>query len=97
MARIFHCFLWVSSRYLPFFFPLTCSSSLWPDFQNLNSISCLVALCYANIERQQATSPSVIVKGAGMAGSAAARALHDASFRIINFFIFQWDEISKYN
>ena len=60
----------------------TCSSSLWPDFQNLNSISCLVALCYANIERQQATSPSVIVIGAGMAGIAAARALHDASFRV---------------
>ncbi|KAJ9686010.1 hypothetical protein PVL29_015072 [Vitis rotundifolia] len=41
------------------------------------------ALCYGNIERQQATSPSVIVIGAGMAGIAAARALHDASFRVV--------------
>lgn len=58
------------------------SSFLRPDFPILNSISCFVAVCYANIERRQTTSPSVIIIGAGMAGIAAARALHDASFQV---------------
>ncbi|KAM7468335.1 hypothetical protein LguiB_015897 [Lonicera macranthoides] len=40
-------------------------------------------LCYSNIERRQAASPSVIVIGGGFAGIAAARALHDASFEVI--------------
>ncbi|XP_023918675.1 polyamine oxidase 2 [Quercus suber] len=36
-------------------------------------------LCYSNVERK----PSVIVIGGGMAGIAAARALHDASFQVV--------------
>ncbi|KAK6917996.1 Amine oxidase [Dillenia turbinata] len=40
------------------------------------------ALCYSNIGRQ-ASSPSVIVIGGGIAGVAAARALHDASFQVV--------------
>ncbi|KAL0008558.1 hypothetical protein SO802_010060 [Lithocarpus litseifolius] len=36
-------------------------------------------LCYSNVERK----PSVIVIGSGMAGIAAARALHDASFQVV--------------
>ncbi|XP_062153379.1 polyamine oxidase 2 isoform X2 [Alnus glutinosa] len=36
-------------------------------------------LCYSNVERK----PSVIVIGGGMAGMAAARALHDASFGVV--------------
>ncbi|KAK0589349.1 hypothetical protein LWI29_013045 [Acer saccharum] len=41
------------------------------------------AVCYSNAERTQARSPSVIVIGGGMAGVAAARTLHDASFKVI--------------
>ncbi|XP_028796149.1 polyamine oxidase 2 [Neltuma alba] len=41
------------------------------------------ALCYANVNGQQERSPSVIVIGGGMAGVAAARALHDASFQVV--------------
>lgn len=41
----------------------------------------LVALCYGN-SKQEGRSPSVIVVGGGMAGVAAARALHDASFQV---------------
>ncbi|XP_044503611.1 polyamine oxidase 2-like isoform X2 [Mangifera indica] len=41
------------------------------------------APCYSNVERGQARSPSVIVIGGGMAGVAAARALHDASFKVV--------------
>ncbi|KAJ0053974.1 hypothetical protein Pint_01363 [Pistacia integerrima] len=41
------------------------------------------ALCCSNVERRQARSPSVIVIGGGMAGVAAARALHDASFKVV--------------
>ncbi|GAY62927.1 hypothetical protein WN944_019368 [Citrus x changshan-huyou] len=42
------------------------------------------ALCYSNnAGKGQARSPSVIVIGAGMAGVAAARALHDASFKVV--------------
>ncbi|CAK9176462.1 unnamed protein product [Ilex paraguariensis] len=41
------------------------------------------ALCYSNVERRPAASPSVIVIGGGFAGIAAARALHDASFQVI--------------
>ncbi|KAB1209602.1 putative polyamine oxidase 2 [Morella rubra] len=36
-------------------------------------------LCYSTVERK----PSVIVIGGGMAGIAAARALHDASFQVV--------------
>ena len=41
-----------------------------------------VALCYSNVERRHASSPSVIVIGGGFAGIAAARALYDASFQV---------------
>ncbi|KAH9770516.1 polyamine oxidase 2 [Citrus sinensis] len=42
------------------------------------------ALCYSNnAGKGQVRSPSVIVIGAGMAGVAAARALHDASFKVV--------------
>ncbi|KAK6919768.1 Amine oxidase [Dillenia turbinata] len=40
------------------------------------------ALCYSNVGRRQAPVPSVIVIGGGIAGVAAARALHDASFQV---------------
>nr|KYP37204.1 putative polyamine oxidase 2 [Cajanus cajan] len=43
----------------------------------------LVANCYGNVSKQQERSPSVIVVGGGMAGIAAARALHDASFQVV--------------
>lgn len=39
-------------------------------------------LCYSTMEGKQATSPSVIVIGSGMAGIAAARTLFDASFQV---------------
>nr|XP_015880626.2 polyamine oxidase 2 [Ziziphus jujuba var. spinosa] len=41
------------------------------------------ALCYSNVGGSQTTSPSAIVVGGGMAGIAAARALHDASFQVV--------------
>lgn len=41
------------------------------------------ALCYSTSETKSTFSPSVIVIGAGFAGVAAARALHDASFEVI--------------
>ncbi|CAK7346625.1 unnamed protein product [Dovyalis caffra] len=41
------------------------------------------ALCSSNEGRRQARSPSVIVIGGGIAGVAAARALHDASFQVV--------------
>ncbi|XWS41028.1 hypothetical protein CRYUN_Cryun17cG0045800 [Craigia yunnanensis] len=40
-------------------------------------------LCYSNGARRQTRSPSVIVIGAGMAGIAAAHALHEASFQVM--------------
>ncbi|XP_073312980.1 polyamine oxidase 2-like isoform X1 [Primulina huaijiensis] len=40
------------------------------------------ALCYSTFEKRTTNSPSVIVIGAGFAGIAAARALHDASFQV---------------
>ncbi|WCJ43513.1 polyamine oxidase 2 [Euphorbia peplus] len=40
-------------------------------------------LCNSDNGRRQAASPTVIVIGGGMAGVAAARALHDASFRVL--------------
>ncbi|KAK1388721.1 putative polyamine oxidase 2 [Heracleum sosnowskyi] len=40
------------------------------------------ALCYSNTGGRSAASPSVIIIGGGMAGIAAARALHDASFQV---------------
>ncbi|RDX79746.1 putative polyamine oxidase 2, partial [Mucuna pruriens] len=43
----------------------------------------VIALCYGDNSKQQERSPSVIVIGAGMAGIAAARALHDASFQVV--------------
>ncbi|RZB51661.1 putative polyamine oxidase 2 isoform A [Glycine soja] len=43
----------------------------------------IVALCYGNDGKQQGRSPSVIVIGGGMAGIAAARALHNASFQVV--------------
>ncbi|XP_022981157.1 probable polyamine oxidase 2 [Cucurbita maxima] len=41
------------------------------------------ALCQSNPEKGPVRSPSVIVIGGGIAGVAAARALHDASFQVI--------------
>ncbi|GMH10918.1 hypothetical protein Nepgr_012759 [Nepenthes gracilis] len=41
------------------------------------------AMCYSKIENRHPASPSAIVIGAGFAGIAAARALHDASFQVI--------------
>jgi heterodisulfide reductase subunit A-like polyferredoxin len=43
-----------------------------------------IALCYGNASSVQERSPSVIVIGGGMAGIAAARALQDASFQVMN-------------
>ncbi|KOM52149.1 hypothetical protein LR48_Vigan09g080800 [Vigna angularis] len=40
------------------------------------------SLCYGN-SKQEGRSPSVIIVGGGMAGIAAARALHDASFQVV--------------
>ncbi|KZV25408.1 amine oxidase [Dorcoceras hygrometricum] len=40
------------------------------------------ALCYSTFEKRTTNSPSVIVIGAGFAGIAAARALHDAQFQV---------------
>ena len=47
----------------------------------------IVALCYGNDGKQQGRSPSVIVIGGGMAGIAAARALHNASFQVTDLII----------
>jgi ribulose 1,5-bisphosphate synthetase/thiazole synthase len=41
-----------------------------------------VGFYYTNVDQQSERSPSVIVIGGGMAGIAAARALHDASFQV---------------
>ncbi|KDP37732.1 hypothetical protein JCGZ_05222 [Jatropha curcas] len=41
------------------------------------------APCYSDDGRRQASSPSVIVIGGGIAGISAARALHDASFQVV--------------
>lgn len=43
------------------------------------------ALCYG---QEQERTPSVIVIGGGMAGIAAARALHDASFQVFYLYCF---------
>ncbi|KAF3445039.1 hypothetical protein FNV43_RR14732 [Rhamnella rubrinervis] len=40
-------------------------------------------LCYSNVGGSPTSSPSVIVIGGGVAGVAAARALHDASFQVV--------------
>ncbi|XP_065852416.1 polyamine oxidase 2-like [Euphorbia lathyris] len=40
-------------------------------------------LCFSDSGMRQAASPTVIVIGGGMAGVAAARALHDASFQVV--------------
>jgi polyamine oxidase len=42
-----------------------------------------VGFYYTNVDQQSERSPSVIVIGGGMAGIAAARALHDASFQVL--------------
>ncbi|GAA0154560.1 hypothetical protein Leryth_001711 [Lithospermum erythrorhizon] len=39
--------------------------------------------CFSAAERKLARTPSVIVIGSGFAGIAAARALHDASFKVV--------------
>ncbi|KAL5977168.1 Polyamine oxidase 2 [Asimina triloba] len=41
------------------------------------------ASCFSEVEGRRSLSPSVIVIGAGFAGIAAARALHDASFQVV--------------
>ncbi|KAJ9549263.1 hypothetical protein OSB04_021806 [Centaurea solstitialis] len=41
------------------------------------------APCYSDIKTRHSASPSVIVIGGGFAGIAAARALYDASFRVV--------------
>ncbi|CAH1414639.1 unnamed protein product [Lactuca virosa] len=48
-----------------------------------NKPQLIQAPCYSAIKTGRSTSPSVIVVGGGFAGIAAARALHDASFRVI--------------
>ncbi|CAI9275408.1 unnamed protein product [Lactuca saligna] len=48
-----------------------------------NKPQLIQAPCYSAIKTGRSTSPSVIVIGGGFAGIAAARALHDASFRVI--------------
>jgi polyamine oxidase len=37
----------------------------------------------SHVQRQQGSIPSVIVIGGGISGTAAARILHDASFKVI--------------
>ncbi|KAI5433255.1 Polyamine oxidase 2 [Lathyrus oleraceus] len=54
---------------------MTCSFLCW--------CSATVGFFYANFDQQSVRSPSVIVIGGGMAGIAAARALHDASFQVV--------------
>lgn len=51
-----------------------------------------VALCYSTLERKSTASPSVIVIGAGFAGIAAARALHDAAFQVytLDVYLLAW-------
>ncbi|KAK6142375.1 hypothetical protein DH2020_022723 [Rehmannia glutinosa] len=49
----------------------------------LLSVTLILSLCYSTLERRSTASPSVIVIGAGFAGIAAARALHDAAFQVI--------------
>lgn len=48
------------------------------------------------MERKQATSPSVIVIGSGMAGIAAARTLFDASFQVRATIYFLYANVNKY-
>ncbi|KAK7333691.1 hypothetical protein VNO80_30468 [Phaseolus coccineus] len=52
------------------------------ESRNKRSPQLTRALCYGN-SNQEGRSPSVIVVGGGMAGVAAARALHDASFQVV--------------
>jgi ribulose 1,5-bisphosphate synthetase/thiazole synthase len=52
------------------------------DFFFLCSVT-FVGFYYTNVDQQSERSPSVIVIGGGMAGIAAARALHDASFQVL--------------
>lgn len=65
-----------------FFFVKFCIYFFVSAKMDLDLISFLVDLCCANDHKQQERSPSVIVIGGGMAGIAAARALHDASFQV---------------
>ncbi|XP_059591121.1 uncharacterized protein LOC100854726 [Vitis vinifera] len=50
-----------------------------------------LALCYANIERQQATSPSVIVKGAGMKNKIRPRGRKYGALKValVNLILFK--------
>ncbi|XP_047166183.1 polyamine oxidase 2-like isoform X1 [Vigna umbellata] len=52
------------------------------ESRNKRSHQLTRALCYGN-SKQEGRSPSVIIVGGGMAGIAAARALHDASFQVV--------------
>ncbi|KAL4569942.1 hypothetical protein LXL04_025590 [Taraxacum kok-saghyz] len=53
------------------------------DSSERNNSQLKQAPCYSNIKTKLSKSPSVIVVGGGFAGIAAARALHDASIRVI--------------
>jgi len=58
------------------------------DFDFCCCCTVYVGLCYVNVDQQPRRSPSVIVIGGGMAGIAAARALHDASFQVFKQMIY---------
>ncbi|KAJ8527890.1 hypothetical protein K7X08_015341 [Anisodus acutangulus] len=53
------------------------------DSQNKSNRQLQRAPCFSNVGRRYVASPSVIVIGGGMAGLAAARALHDESFQVV--------------
>ncbi|GMH07085.1 hypothetical protein Nepgr_008925 [Nepenthes gracilis] len=53
------------------------------EYKNRSNRQLRPDVCNSKIERRHPISPSVIVIGAGFAGIAAARALHDASFQVI--------------
>ncbi|XP_059276914.1 polyamine oxidase 2-like [Lycium ferocissimum] len=53
------------------------------DSQNKSNRQLQRAPCFSNAGRRYVASPSVIVIGGGMAGLAAARALHDESFQVV--------------
>ncbi|XP_059283290.1 LOW QUALITY PROTEIN: polyamine oxidase 2-like [Lycium ferocissimum] len=53
------------------------------DSQNKSNRQLQTAPCFSNPGQRADASPSVIVIGGGIAGLAAARALHDASFQVV--------------